>query len=238
VPGGFPAMTVRAVGTGGGSRDTAERPNITRAVNGAASGAEPDLHEGDVTVVESTVDDLDPRLWPSVLQAVRAAGAWDCWCTPIVGRHRRPGAGPDRPVRRTGPSRRGRRDFRPYRDARHPLVPDEPADRLPDVGAGGSGTARQQPGRYGQGGRHHRWSRGLRNGHGGPGRGGNRRPGPGLAGAGRLRGRRGAVPRPGSRPAVTPPLAAPSPRRLTRPPPLSTYSAPGGWRQDPGRVAE
>ena len=44
-----------------------------------------------MTVVESTVDDLDPRLWPSVLQAVRAAGAWDCWCTPMVGRHGRPG---------------------------------------------------------------------------------------------------------------------------------------------------
>jgi uncharacterized protein (DUF111 family) len=89
-PGGFPAMTVRAVGTGGGSRDTPDRPNITRVVIGAA-GAERDLREGDVTVVESTVDDLDPRLWPSVLQAVRAAGAWDCWCTPIVGRHGRPG---------------------------------------------------------------------------------------------------------------------------------------------------
>jgi pyridinium-3,5-bisthiocarboxylic acid mononucleotide nickel chelatase len=89
-PGGFPAMTVRAVGTGGGGRDTADRPNITRVVIGVSS-AERDLREGDVTVVESTVDDLDPRLWPSVLQAVRAAGAWDCWCTPIVGRHGRPG---------------------------------------------------------------------------------------------------------------------------------------------------
>jgi uncharacterized protein (DUF111 family) len=56
-----------------------------------ASGAERVLREGDVTVVESTVDDLDPRVWPSVLQAVRAAGAWDCWCTPVVGRHGRPG---------------------------------------------------------------------------------------------------------------------------------------------------
>ena len=83
-------MTVRAVGTGGGSRDTPDRPNITRVVIGT-SGAEQDLREGDVTVVESTIDDLDPRLWPSVLQAVRAAGAWDCWCTPIVGRHGRPG---------------------------------------------------------------------------------------------------------------------------------------------------
>ena len=89
-PGGFPAMTVRAVGTGGGGRDTPDRPNITRVVIGV-SAAERDLREGDVTVVESTVDDLDPRLWPSVLQAVRAAGAWDCWCTPIVGRHGRPG---------------------------------------------------------------------------------------------------------------------------------------------------
>jgi uncharacterized protein (DUF111 family) len=89
-PGGFPAMTVRAVGTGGGCRDSPDRPNITRVVIGAPSG-ERELREGDVTVVESTVDDLDPRLWPSVLQAVRAAGAWDCWCTPIVGRHGRPG---------------------------------------------------------------------------------------------------------------------------------------------------
>jgi pyridinium-3,5-bisthiocarboxylic acid mononucleotide nickel chelatase len=89
-PGGFPAMTVRAVGTGGGRRETPDRPNITRVVIGKSS-AEQDLREGDVTVVESTVDDLDPRLWPAVLQAVRAAGAWDCWCTPIIGRHGRPG---------------------------------------------------------------------------------------------------------------------------------------------------
>ncbi|HEY4462111.1 MAG TPA: nickel pincer cofactor biosynthesis protein LarC [Streptosporangiaceae bacterium] len=91
-PGGFPAMTVRTVGTGGGGRDTPDRPNITRVVLGTAAGpAGQDAVEGEVTVVESTVDDLDPRLWPSVLQAVRAAGAWDCWCTPTIGRHGRPG---------------------------------------------------------------------------------------------------------------------------------------------------
>ncbi len=89
-PGAFPAMTVRAVGTGGGGRDTPDRPNITRVVTGTAAPG-PGPREGDVTVVESTVDDLDPRLWPSVLAAVRAAGAWDCWCAPIVGRHGRPG---------------------------------------------------------------------------------------------------------------------------------------------------
>jgi pyridinium-3,5-bisthiocarboxylic acid mononucleotide nickel chelatase len=90
-PGGFPAMTVRAVGTGGGGRDTPDRPNITRVVAGTVAGAGSQRREEEVTVVETTVDDLDPRMWPSILQAVRAAGAWDCWTTPIIGRHGRPG---------------------------------------------------------------------------------------------------------------------------------------------------
>ena len=97
-PGGFPAMTVRAVGTGGGSRDTPDRPNITRVVIGT-SGAERDLREGDVTVVESTVDDLDPRLWPSVLQAVRAARRLGLLVHPDRRPARPPGAGHHRPVR-------------------------------------------------------------------------------------------------------------------------------------------
>ena len=113
-PGGFPAMTVRAVGTGGGGRDTPDRPNITRVVIGA-SGEERDLREGDVTVVESTVDGhLDPRLWPSVLQAVRAAGRLGLLVYPDRRPARPARAGPHRPVRRTGPARRGRRDFRPH----------------------------------------------------------------------------------------------------------------------------
>jgi pyridinium-3,5-bisthiocarboxylic acid mononucleotide nickel chelatase len=90
-------MTVRAVGTGGGGRDTPDRPNITRVVIGA-SGAEPDLREGDVTVVESTVDDLDPRLWPSVLQACgRAANGTAGAPRSSAGTAAR--AGPHRPVR-------------------------------------------------------------------------------------------------------------------------------------------
>jgi uncharacterized protein (TIGR00299 family) protein len=89
-PGALPPMTVRAVGTGGGSRDTVDRPNITRVVIGdsAVVSSPP---QGEVLALESTVDDMDPRLWPSVLRALREAGAWDCWTTGIVGRHGRPG---------------------------------------------------------------------------------------------------------------------------------------------------
>ncbi|MFF8035788.1 nickel pincer cofactor biosynthesis protein LarC [Streptomyces sp. NPDC016626] len=91
VPSPMPSMTVRAVGTGGGRRDTPDRPNVTRVVLGETTTASPGPAEGDVVVLESTVDDLDPRHWPSVLDALRAAGAWDCWTTGVVGRHGRPG---------------------------------------------------------------------------------------------------------------------------------------------------
>jgi uncharacterized protein (TIGR00299 family) protein len=91
-PGPLPPMTIDSVGSGAGARDHPERPNITRLLIGRR--AEPGTVPGPaqaVTVVETTVDDLSPELWPEVLRAVRAAGAWDCWTTATIGRHGRPG---------------------------------------------------------------------------------------------------------------------------------------------------
>ncbi|HJT02661.1 MAG TPA: nickel pincer cofactor biosynthesis protein LarC, partial [Pseudonocardiaceae bacterium] len=91
-PGPLPPMTIDAVGSGAGTRDFPERPNITRMLLGQRTepGSESSPAQS-VTVVETTVDDLEPELWPGVLRAVRAAGAWDCWTTATIGRHGRPG---------------------------------------------------------------------------------------------------------------------------------------------------
>jgi uncharacterized protein (DUF111 family) len=65
---------------GAGGRDPVELPNVVRLVLGQPAEPAP---PGPV-VLEANVDDLDPRLWPGVLDTLFAAGASDAWLTPIL----------------------------------------------------------------------------------------------------------------------------------------------------------
>jgi pyridinium-3,5-bisthiocarboxylic acid mononucleotide nickel chelatase len=82
----LPPMRVERVGTGAGGRDPVELPNVVRLVLGEPADPRP---AGPV-VLEANVDDLDPRLWPGVLDALFAAGASDAWLTPILMKKGRP----------------------------------------------------------------------------------------------------------------------------------------------------
>ena len=84
-----PAMTVSRTGTGAGARDLPARPNVLRLLVGEAAEAGPHRDETQL-VLETNVDDLDPRLWPAVLARLLAVGAADAWLTPIVMKKGRP----------------------------------------------------------------------------------------------------------------------------------------------------
>jgi uncharacterized protein (TIGR00299 family) protein len=80
-----PAMTVTAVGTGLGTYE-GPTPNITRVFVGAREDGGP----GEPWLLETNIDDLDPRLWPHVLQELLEVGASDAWLTPILMKKGRP----------------------------------------------------------------------------------------------------------------------------------------------------
>ena len=85
--GPLPPMTVAAVGIGAGGRDVPGRANVTRVVLGAV---EPGDTTSTMWQLETNVDDLDPRVWPTVLAALLDAGAADAWLVPIVMKKGRP----------------------------------------------------------------------------------------------------------------------------------------------------
>jgi uncharacterized protein (DUF111 family) len=89
--GPLPAGTVERVGVGAGSADPPSHANILRVLVGTAAPAVPAWRTDDLCQVEATIDDLDPRLWPDVLDGLHLAGAVDAWCTAVLMRKGRPG---------------------------------------------------------------------------------------------------------------------------------------------------
>ena len=92
-----PAMAVTVTGTGAGGRDLPGRPNVLRLLVGepTPAGQRGTPSGDDATgsaqlLLETNVDDLDPRLWPAVLDRLLAAGVADVWLTPILMKKGRP----------------------------------------------------------------------------------------------------------------------------------------------------
>ncbi len=81
-----PLMAVDAIGCGAGTKDFDSHANVVRVFVGRS-------HAESISravVYETNVDDLDPRLWPVVVERLFDAGASDAWLTPIVMKKGRP----------------------------------------------------------------------------------------------------------------------------------------------------
>jgi hypothetical protein len=89
--GPLPLALITATGVGAGQRELPDRPNVVRLILGepvSKRSARPSVVPS--VVLAANVDDLDPRAWPVVLEALLAAGADDAWLTPILMKKGRP----------------------------------------------------------------------------------------------------------------------------------------------------
>ena len=83
-----PPLVLERVGYGAGSDDTPGRPNVLRVLIGTI---DPVPAAGEVVLVETNLDDLNPELVPDAVERCFAAGALDVWTVPAQMKKGRPG---------------------------------------------------------------------------------------------------------------------------------------------------
>lgn len=86
----LPRMSVTAIGYGAGSRDTTY-PNVVRCFLGDAAAGSASWITETVVILESNIDDMDPRHFEHASAALFAAGALDVHLVPMIGKRSRPG---------------------------------------------------------------------------------------------------------------------------------------------------
>jgi hypothetical protein len=86
--GAVPAMRLRAVGYGAGSRDFPDMPNVLRVLVGEADAAAPSRA---VVVIEAEIDDMNPQIFGVLMDTLLAQGALDVFYTAIQMKKNRPG---------------------------------------------------------------------------------------------------------------------------------------------------
>ncbi|MHB1021720.1 MAG: nickel pincer cofactor biosynthesis protein LarC [Acidobacteriaceae bacterium] len=87
-----PAMQVKKIGYGAGSRNPKGFPNVLRLSVGEATTAASDVAASEtVVVMETTVDDLNPQVIGYLTQKALQSGALDVTCTAVQMKKNRPG---------------------------------------------------------------------------------------------------------------------------------------------------
>ncbi|GAB4390908.1 MAG: nickel pincer cofactor biosynthesis protein LarC [Thermodesulfovibrionales bacterium] len=84
---GLPLMSVEAAGLGAGATDVPGRPNVLRVFIGEA----PEAPAGEVAVMETNIDDMNPEIYGHVMERLFAEGALDVHLTQVIMKKGRPG---------------------------------------------------------------------------------------------------------------------------------------------------
>lgn len=87
--GSMPAMSVRRIGYGAGTKDFREHANVLRVMIGETTEAAEAI---DVAVIEANIDDLSPQVLGYAVERLLAAGALDATLQPLEMKKGRPGS--------------------------------------------------------------------------------------------------------------------------------------------------
>ncbi len=81
-------LKVQAIGYGAGTKEFVEVPNFLRVVIGEI---DPEFDNEEILTVESNIDDMNPQLYPFLIEELLQAGAHDAYLIPIIMKKGRPG---------------------------------------------------------------------------------------------------------------------------------------------------
>lgn len=81
-------MRVRAVGYGAGTKEFTQIPNLLRVIIGEM---ETETEQEQIVTVETNIDDMNPQVYPYIIEKLLAAGAHDAYLIPIIMKKGRPG---------------------------------------------------------------------------------------------------------------------------------------------------
>jgi len=88
----FPAMRIEKAGYGAGSRDFPDYPNVLRLTIGESATTKAGASRETITVLEASLDDLNPQVFAYAMEQLLAAGALDVFSLPVQMKKGRPGA--------------------------------------------------------------------------------------------------------------------------------------------------
>jgi hypothetical protein len=84
----YERIRVEKIGYGAGSRGSGKVPNLLRVMIGEL---ESEYDQDEIVTVETNIDDLNPELYPFVIERLLSVGAHDAYLVPVIMKKGRPG---------------------------------------------------------------------------------------------------------------------------------------------------
>ncbi len=81
-------IQISAIGYGAGGREIEQLPNLLRVLIG---NIEPNYLADEIVSIETNIDNMNPEIYPYVIEKLISAGAHDAYLTPILMKKGRPG---------------------------------------------------------------------------------------------------------------------------------------------------